>query len=165
MQEAQTSSEKAGHMASTTHLMKEFFLETCPRGDFVGGKIVWLFTRFQLVNNHWVKSNKIVQFPMEGFDPSAFLAKPSRSGTSRAITSDGGVTTVNVKSSEELVNEEETEERKEATTQQGSEESSSQSSPGELSSSQVELNQNSKPPSRHPSCLSLNSAKVHPEVT
>ena len=77
--------------------------------------------RFQLVNNHWVKSNKIVRFPMEGFDPSAFLAKPSRSGTSSAITSDGGVTTVNVKSSEELVNEEETEERKEATTRQGSE--------------------------------------------
>ena len=58
---------------------------------------------------------------MEGFDPSAFLAKPFRSGTSSAITSDGGVTTVNVKSSEELVNEEETEERKEATTRQGSE--------------------------------------------
>ena len=58
---------------------------------------------------------------MEGFDPSAFLAKPSRSETSSAITSDGGVTTVNVKSSEELVNEEETEERKEATTRQGSE--------------------------------------------
>ena len=68
-----------------------------------------------------MKSNKIVRFPMEGFDPSAFLAKPSRSGTSSAITSDGGVTTVNVKSSEELVNEEETEERKEATTRQGSE--------------------------------------------
>ena len=76
---------------------------------------------FQLVNNHWVKSNKIVQFPMEGFDPSAFLAKPSRSGRSSAITSDGGVTTVNVKSSEELVNEEETGERKEATSRQGSE--------------------------------------------
>ena len=57
---------------------------------------------------------------MEGFDPSAFLAKPSRSGTSSAITSDAGVTTVNVKSREELVNEE-TEERKEATTRQGSE--------------------------------------------
>ena len=77
--------------------------------------------RFQLVNNHWVKSNKIVQFPMEGFDPSALLAKPSRNGTSSAISSDGGVTTVNVKSSEELVNEEETEERKETTTRQGSE--------------------------------------------
>ena len=68
-----------------------------------------------------MNSNKIVQFPMEGFDPSAFLAKPSRSGTSSAITSDGGVTTVNVKSSEELVNDEETEERKEATTRQRSE--------------------------------------------
>ena len=44
-------------------------------------------------------------------------------------------------------------------------ESSSQSSAGELSSSQVELNQNSKPPSLHSSCLSLNSAKVHPEAT
>lgn len=29
----------------------------------------------------------------------------------------------------------------------------------------MELNQNSKPPSRQSSCLSLNSAKVHPEVT
>ena len=67
-----------------------------------------------------MKSNKIVQFPMEGFDPSALLAKPSRNGTSSAISSDGGVTTVNVKSSEELVNEE-TEERKETTTRQGSE--------------------------------------------
>ena len=44
-------------------------------------------------------------------------------------------------------------------------ESSSQSSAGELSSSQVELNQNSKPPSLQSSCLSLSSAKVHPEVT
>lgn len=44
-------------------------------------------------------------------------------------------------------------------------ESSSQSSAGELSSSQVELNHTSKPPSRQSSCLSLNSAKVHPEVT
>lgn len=43
-------------------------------------------------------------------------------------------------------------------------ESSSQSSAGELSSSQVELNHTSKPPSRQSSCLSLNSAKVHPEV-
>ena len=67
-----------------------------------------------------MKSDKIVQFPMEGFDPSAFLAKPSRSGASSAITSDSGVTTVNVKSSEELGNKEETEERKEATTRQGS---------------------------------------------
>ena len=44
-------------------------------------------------------------------------------------------------------------------------ESSSQSSAGELSSSQVELNHTSKPPSRQSSCLSLNSAKVHPEAT
>ncbi|CAH3104037.1 unnamed protein product [Porites lobata] len=102
---------------------------------------------------------------MEGFDPSALLAKPSTNGTSSAISSDGRVTTVNVKSSEELVNEEETEERKETTTRQGSEKSSSQSSAGEISSSQVELNQNSKPPSRHSSCLSLDSAKVHPEVS
>ena len=68
-----------------------------------------------------MKSNKIVQFPMEGFDPSALLAKSSTNGTSSAISSDGRVTTVNVKSSEELVNEEETEERKETTTRQGSE--------------------------------------------
>ena len=44
-------------------------------------------------------------------------------------------------------------------------ESSSQSSAGELSSSQVEVNHTSKPPSRQSSCLSLNSTKVHPEVT
>ena len=44
-------------------------------------------------------------------------------------------------------------------------ESSSQSSAGELSSSQVELNHTSKPPSLQSSCLSLNSAKVHPEAT
>lgn len=44
-------------------------------------------------------------------------------------------------------------------------ESSSQSSAGELSSSQVELNHTGKPPSRQSSCLSLNSAKVHPEAT
>ena len=43
-------------------------------------------------------------------------------------------------------------------------ESSSRSSSGELSSSQVELNQNSKPPSRQSSCLSLNVTKVHPEA-
>ena len=43
-------------------------------------------------------------------------------------------------------------------------ESSSQGSAGELSSSQVELNHTSKPPSRQSSCLNLNSAKVHPEV-
>lgn len=117
--------------------------------------------RFQFVNGHWVKSNKIVQFPMEGFDPSAFLAKRSSSTTSSSDWT--GVTTVNVKSSEEQEDIEE--ETGEPTPRQGSEESSSQSSAGDLSSSQVELNHTSKPPSRQSSCLSLNSAKVHPEAT
>lgn len=119
--------------------------------------------RFQFVNGHWVKSNKVVQFPMEGFDPSAFLAKrfvrPNSAGNSET-----GVTTVNVKSSEDPEPEEEPGDKKEEASCKGSEESSSQSSSGELSSSQVELNQTSKPPSRQSSCISLNSAKVHPEV-
>lgn len=84
--------------------------------------------RFQFVNGHWVKSNKIVQFPMEDFDPSAFLAKRTSSTESSSSNSDSGVTTVNVKSSEELdgeeetgVNREETGENREQTSRQGSE--------------------------------------------
>lgn len=30
--------------------------------------------RFQFVNGRWIKSQKIVKFPRESFDPSAFLA-------------------------------------------------------------------------------------------
>lgn len=30
--------------------------------------------RFQFVNGRWIKSQKIVKFPRENFDPSAFLA-------------------------------------------------------------------------------------------
>lgn len=30
--------------------------------------------RFQFVNGRWIKSQKIVKFPREGFNPSAFLA-------------------------------------------------------------------------------------------
>lgn len=29
--------------------------------------------RFQFVNGRWIKSQKIVKFPREGFDPGAFL--------------------------------------------------------------------------------------------
>lgn len=29
--------------------------------------------RFQFVNNRWIKSQKIVRFPRDNFDPSAFL--------------------------------------------------------------------------------------------
>lgn len=29
--------------------------------------------RFQFVNNRWIKSQKIVRFPRDSFDPSAFL--------------------------------------------------------------------------------------------
>lgn len=37
--------------------------------------------------------------------------------------------------------------------------------PSGVTSSDVELNQGSKASSRHSSCTSLNSAKVHPEMT
>ena len=75
-----------------------------------------------------MKSNKIVQFPMEGFDPSAFLAKRP-SGSNRSLNnSDSGVMTVTVKSSEEQDTEEETGvsreqtgENREQTSRQGSE--------------------------------------------
>lgn len=84
--------------------------------------------RFQFVNGHWVKSNKIVKFPMEGFDPSAFLTKQTLNTNSSLSNSDSGVTTVNVRSSEEQdaeeetgVNREETGENREQTSRQGSE--------------------------------------------
>ena len=47
---------------------------------------------------------------MEGFDPSAFLTKPS---TNRMVT-ESGVTTVTVRSREEQATEEEIGEKKEA---------------------------------------------------
>lgn len=57
---------------------------------------------------------------MEGFDPSAFLAKRSSSTTSSSGWT--GVTTVNVKSSEEQEDiEEETGENRQPTPRQGSE--------------------------------------------
>ena len=56
-----------------------------------------------------MKSNKIVQYPMEGFDPSAFLAKPLADTTATEST----VTTVTVRSLEEHEAEEETGEGKE----------------------------------------------------
>lgn len=57
-----------------------------------------------------MKSNKIVQYPMEGFDPSAFIAKPFADTTATEST----VTTLTVKSLEEHEADEETGERKEA---------------------------------------------------
>jgi len=57
---------------------------------------------------------------MEGFDPSAFLAKRSSSTTGSSDWT--GVTTVNVKSSEQQEdNEEETGENSQPTPHQGSE--------------------------------------------
>ena len=55
--------------------------------------------RFQFVNGHWVKSNKIVNFPMEGFDPSAFLVKRLRSNIRSMLQS--SVITVTVRSSDD----------------------------------------------------------------
>eukprot|EP00795_Rhopilema_esculentum_P015115 gene15115-6296_t len=34
--------------------------------------------RFQLLNNRWIKSNKIVKFPMKKFDPSSYLEERDR---------------------------------------------------------------------------------------
>ena len=57
---------------------------------------------------------------MEGFDPSAFLAKRSSATTGSSDWT--GVTTVNVKSSEQQEdNEDETGENRQATPRQGSE--------------------------------------------
>lgn len=56
-----------------------------------------------------MKSNKIVQYPMEGFDPSAFLAKPFADTTATEST----VTTLTVKSLEGHEADEETGERRE----------------------------------------------------
>ena len=53
--------------------------------------------RFQFMNGRWVKSNKIVNFPMENFDPSDFVVKRS-SSTGSCDTGQHGssVRTVNV---------------------------------------------------------------------
>ncbi len=51
---------------SLLHLAEIFFF-------YVLFQIVHL-KRFQLVNGRWIKSQKIVKFPRESFDPSAFLA-------------------------------------------------------------------------------------------
>ena len=67
--------------------------------------------RFQFVSGHWVKSNKIVQFPMEGFDPSAFLAKRQLKRRNSSVSDpNSGVTTVTVKSRTDEDTEEETKE-------------------------------------------------------
>jgi len=59
--------------------------------------------RFQLLNNRWIKSNKIVKFRMENFDPSIYLVEkdrrkrnPSERRTRKILT---------VKSSDEKLNE------------------------------------------------------------
>ena len=46
--------------------------------------------RFQFMNGRWVKSNKIVNFPMDKFDPSEFVVKRSN------VESGSYVRTVNV---------------------------------------------------------------------
>lgn len=48
----------------------EAAVKPAPRSAF---QIVHL-KRFQFVNGRWIKSQKIVKFPRENFDPSAFLA-------------------------------------------------------------------------------------------
>ena len=69
-----------------------------------------------------MKSNKVVQFPMEGFDPSASLAERRvRPNSASNSESAAGVTTVNVRSSEQHQPEEEAGDKKEQTSRKGSE--------------------------------------------
>ena len=51
------------------------------------------------MNGRWVKSNKIVNFPMETFDPSEFVVK--RTTTSNASEDGTFVRTVNVQTAVE----------------------------------------------------------------
>ncbi len=49
------------------------------------------------MNGRWVKSNKIVNFPMEKFDPSEFVVKRTNStGNCDREEDSAGVRTVNV---------------------------------------------------------------------
>ncbi|XP_076831887.1 ubiquitin carboxyl-terminal hydrolase 32 isoform X2 [Brachyhypopomus gauderio] len=43
--------------------------------------------RFQFVNGRWIKSQKIVKFPQEGFNPNAFLAPRDASQSTRGLQS------------------------------------------------------------------------------
>ncbi|EDO39905.1 predicted protein [Nematostella vectensis] len=112
--------------------------------------------RFQYVNGHWVKSNKIVNYPMAGFDPSAFLV-PRPPGSHLTVRSENTtVTTVTVRSSVK-------EEKEEDNTNGCASCSSRDMDCSGATTSQVELN--TKNNSRNSSISSLNSAKVHPEVS
>ncbi|XP_028419298.1 ubiquitin carboxyl-terminal hydrolase 32-like, partial [Dendronephthya gigantea] len=57
--------------------------------------------RFQFMNGRWVKSNKIVNFPMETFDPSEFVVK--RTTTSNVCEDSTFVRTVNVQTAAEEI--------------------------------------------------------------
>ena len=41
--------------------------------------------RFQFLNGRWVKSHKIVKFPLENFDPSCYLAPRKRTVSKNVI--------------------------------------------------------------------------------
>ncbi|XP_048582551.1 ubiquitin carboxyl-terminal hydrolase 32-like isoform X2 [Nematostella vectensis] len=159
--------------------------------------------RFQYVNGHWVKSNKIVNYPMAGFDPSAFLV-PRPPGSHLTVRRENTtVTTVTVRSSVKEEKEEDVEAEKAASNCADSNDfnspfglvTSGLPTSGPVTSglcnsmsatsventngcascssrdmdcsgattSQVELN--TKNNSRNSSISSLNSAKVHPEVS
>ena len=54
------------------------------------------------MNGRWVKSNKIVNFPMERFDPSEFVVKRSNpTGNCDSEDDSTGVRTVNVQTAVE----------------------------------------------------------------
>lgn len=65
------------------------------RKYFISFQIVHL-KRFQFMNGRWVKSNKIVNFPMENFDPSEFVVKRSTTGNCDTTDENTFVRTVNV---------------------------------------------------------------------
>lgn len=60
------------------------FVRVSAHKELIVFKLFFLFKiihlkRFQFMNGRWVKSNKIVNFPMETFDPSEFVVKRSAS--------------------------------------------------------------------------------------
>ncbi|XP_031572210.1 ubiquitin carboxyl-terminal hydrolase 32-like [Actinia tenebrosa] len=125
--------------------------------------------RFQYVNGHWVKSNKIVNYPKVGFDPSAFLVKRLATSHSSLRSGDTTVTTVTVKSSED--DEKVAAGSNQSKAQVSSTDTSETVSIGSRgnsssfnSSSQVDLTQASRHSSRTSSTSSIGSAKVHPST-
>lgn len=63
-------------------------------------KIIHL-KRFQFMNGRWVKSNKVVNFTMNHFDPSEFVVKRSTPSDYDLTEECSSIRTVNVKTVDE----------------------------------------------------------------